>query len=45
LSPAGTVELVALSRPFGTWDTRTPVPALERQAIFSHPAGMTTLKS
>ena len=31
----GTAELVVLSRPFGTWHTRAPVPALKRWAIFS----------
>jgi hypothetical protein len=37
--------MAILSRPFGTWHTQATVPALKRWAMFSHPSGMTALKS
>ena len=44
-SPEGTTENHKFSRPFGTWHIQAMVPALNRWAIFSHPSGMTALKS
>ena len=39
-SPEGTAESVQLSRPFGTYASRTSNPALKRRAIVVYPSGI-----
>src|SRR5439155_18014149 len=41
-SPEGTVEMIRLSRPFGTYASRTSDPALKRRATVVCPSGTKT---